>query len=109
MHKMINLESTGLRRYARLANKPRQKYSLSTKLSLAVIGACEVAKNPHVFITISNQQIWEVNRHFDVTLNFYGPMVFASNREQNQSYTFKDIFLQPDKSYFILYMIKEIE
>ena len=35
-------------------------------------------------------------------------MVFAENQEQNESYTFKDIFLQPDKSYLILDMIKEV-
>ena len=29
-------------------------------------------------------------------------MLFAKNQEQNESNTFKDIFLQPDKSEFIL-------
>ena len=36
-------------------------------------------------------------------------MVFAANQEQNYSYTFKNMLLQPDKSCFILYMIKEVE
>ena len=36
-------------------------------------------------------------------------MVFAENQELNQSYAFKDILLQPHKSYFILSMIKEVE
>ena len=66
-----------------------------------------MANNPHIFITRKNQNIQEINRHFDVTLNHFGPMVFAANQEQNESYTFKDIFLQPDKSYFIISMIKE--
>ena len=34
-------------------------------------------------------------------------MVFASNQEKNESYNFKDMFLQPDKSDFILSTIKE--
>ena len=46
MPRMINLASTGPSRYAGLANKPRQKYVLFAKLSLELIGACEVAKNP---------------------------------------------------------------
>ena len=48
MTKMIYIASTGLRRSARLDNNTKQKYGLFTKFSLAVIGACEVAKNPHI-------------------------------------------------------------
>ena len=51
MPKMIDLASTGLRRSSRLANKPKQKYGLFDKFSLAVIGACKVANNPHIFLT----------------------------------------------------------
>ena len=47
--KMIDLVSTGLRRYARLDNKPRQKYGYFPEFSWSVIGACEVAKNPDYF------------------------------------------------------------
>ena len=81
MPNIINLASTGLSRFARLANKPRQKYGLFAKNSFAVIGACEVDKKPHIFVTIENQHIQEINRHFDETLNEYGPMVFAENQE----------------------------
>ena len=35
-------------------------------------------------------------------------MVFVE-KKQNESYTFKDMLLQPDKSYFILAMIKDVE
>ena len=52
MPQMIYLASTGLRRYDRLANKPKQKYGLFDKLSLALVLACEVDKNPHIFLTI---------------------------------------------------------
>ena len=49
MTKTFDLESTGIMRYSRLANKPKQKYDLFDKLSLSLIGACEVAKNPTSF------------------------------------------------------------
>ena len=77
---IINLAPTGIRKSARLANKPRQKYGLFTKFSLAVIGSCYGAKKFHIFITIANQHIQEINRHFDGTLNNFGPMVFAENQ-----------------------------
>ena len=107
--KIIDVESTGLRVYTRLDNKPRKKYGVFAKFLLVVNLVCEMAKNPHIFITRANQHTQEINRHFDGTLNHYGPMVFAENQEQNKSYTFKDALLQPDKSYFILTMIKEVE
>ena len=52
---MTDLASTGLSIYARLANKPRQKYGLFDKFSLALIAACEAAKKPHIFLTGYNQ------------------------------------------------------
>ena len=36
---------------------PNKKYGLFSKFSLAVIGAYEVAKKPHIFITRQNQHI----------------------------------------------------
>ena len=57
MTKMIYLASTGRRRSTRLANKSEQKYVLFAKFSLALIVACEVARNPHIFITRENQHI----------------------------------------------------
>ena len=75
--KMINIYSTCLRISVWLDNKSKQKYGLFTKFSLEVIGAFEVAKNLHIFITIANQHIQEINRHFDRTLNHFNPMVFA--------------------------------
>ena len=55
--KMIDLESTGIRRSDILDHKPKQKYDLFAKLSLALIGACEVANNLHIFLTRPNQHI----------------------------------------------------
>ena len=57
MPNMIDLASTGLRISARLANKSKWKYGLFDKLSLAEMGAYEVANKPHIFLTIENQQI----------------------------------------------------
>ena len=36
-------------------------------------------------------------------------MVFAANQEQKESCNFKDILLKPDKTDFILAVIKEVE
>ena len=36
-------------------------------------------------------------------------MVFIENKEQHESYTFKEILLQPNKSDFILATIMEVE
>ena len=55
--RIINKESTGLRRSARWDNKPRQKYGLFYKFSLEVIVACDVAKNYNIFLTRGNQHI----------------------------------------------------
>ena len=44
-----------------------------------------MAKNPHIFLTLENQQIQEINRHFYVTLNHFGPIVFAESQEQDGS------------------------
>ena len=80
MPKMTDMTSTGIRRFARLANKPKQNDGLLSKLSLSLIGACEVAKNSHIFLTRENQYIQEINRNFDGTLNNFGTMVFAANQ-----------------------------
>ena len=63
-------------------NKPKQKYGLFSKLSLSVIGACGVVNNPHIFIATENQHNKEINRHFNGTLNHFGPMVFEENQEK---------------------------
>ena len=106
---MVYLESADIRRSARLANKYKQKYGLFSKFSLALIGACDLAKNPHIFLTRSNQCTQKINRHFYGTLDNFGSMLFAANLEQNYSGSFKDMLLQPDKSYFVLAIIKEVE
>ena len=107
--KMIDLTSSGLGRYASLDNKRKQKYGSFDELSLELIGACEVFKNPHIFLTMANQNIQEISRQFDGTSNRFGPMVFVANQEHNESYTFNYMLLQVDNSYFILSLIKEVE
>ena len=83
MPKMIDLAPTGLRISARLANKIKQKYGLFAKLSLSVVGACEEANNTHIFLTISNQHIQEIHRHFDGSLNNFCPIISAAIQEKN--------------------------
>ena len=66
-------------------------------------------KTPHIFLTRPNQHTWQININSDGDLNHYGTIVFAENQEQNESYTFNYMLLQPGKSYFIISMIKEYE
>ena len=87
---MIDLASTNLSRYSRLANTHPPKYGLFAKFSLAVAVAYEVDENPHIFPTRENQHIQEINRHFDGTLNNFGPMEFSENQEK------KDMLLQQE-------------
>ena len=56
-------------------------------------GAYEVANNPHIFLTLTNQHIQEISRHFDETLNIFFPLVFAENLEQHDSHTFMYMLL----------------
>ena len=79
MTKMMDLSSTGLRRSYRSDNKPKQKYDLFHKLLLAVIVACEVTKNPHIFLSRVNQHIQEIFIQFHETLNHFGHIVFEEN------------------------------
>ena len=60
-------------------------YIIFIILTLAVIGECEVAKYPHIFLIISNQHIQEINRPFYGTLNHIGSLFFAEKQEQNES------------------------
>ena len=60
MPNMIDLLWNGFIRSARLANKPRQNYGLFDTLSLAVIGACDVADNSHIFITRKNKTFIDI-------------------------------------------------
>ena len=54
--------------------KTKQKYAL---FSESLIGAHEVDKILHIFLTRANQRIQEISRHFDGTLNHYGTIFFA--------------------------------
>ena len=80
---MIDLASTSLGISDRLDNEPKQKYGLFSKFSLEIVGSCNVANKPHIFLTRSNQHTQEVNSHFDGTLNRFGLMVFEANKKQN--------------------------
>ena len=75
--KIINLASNGLRRYPGIADKQKSikfRFILFTIFFLGLIG------NLQTFLKISNQNIQDINRKFDVTINHFGHMVFAANQ-----------------------------
>ena len=67
-----------------------------------------MAKNLQIFLTRENKHIQETNRHFDGILNHFGRMISVANQENSEFYSFKEMLLQPEYSYFILDMIKDV-
>ena len=63
-------------------------------------------KNPPIFITRANQHIQEINRHFDGTLNNYGPMAFEENQEQTNNTQLSKFCCNQT---LIIAIIKEVE
>ena len=54
-------------------------------------------------------QFEEVNKNFDGTCNGILNHVFATGKEANESYTFKEMLQQDDKAKFVDAMEKEID
>ena len=59
-----------------LVNLKRCEFDI---FSLTVVVACVEDNIPNIFLTRTNQHTQEMNRNFEVTLNNFGPMVFAKN------------------------------
>ena len=110
MPKMINLETAGLRRSSR-SPKPVNKLSLFTKFCLISIGAFNIhrAQNPSCFTSRIMNQIERVNLSFDGSSNYSHPFAFASTLSDNESYTMKEMLLQPDVKDFVVAMTDEIK
>ena len=77
MTNIIDMVATGLSRSAMLANKDKQIYGLFYIFLFMVIVSCEVDTHPHILLTRANQYTQDINRHFYVTMNQFGAIVFA--------------------------------
>eukprot|EP00957_Ditylum_brightwellii_P208360 15357000-Ditylum_brightwellii.AAC.1 len=62
-------------------------------------------------LTVQNQAIFHVKVAtilFDDTINSFSLVVFAPNKQQNETYTYKDMLKQPDCKNVIAAMMNEI-
>ena len=59
------------------------------------------------FATVN--QYHYVNRCFDDTPNGLHPMAFVVGKENNETYTFKEMLKQPDSAAFVQATIDEVE
>ena len=108
MTKIINLASTGIQKLPRMSQKARQQsniFGLFVILSLALIRTFEAITRPNIFLMRANKHIQKINQQFDVTLNHFGNMIFVANQQQNKTYKFKEMLLQPNNSEFIMAML----
>ena len=92
-----------------MSNKPKPKYGLFDEFVLAVVGACEVAKTRQISLYRANKHIYKRNRHFDGTLNHFGPMVSAENKNKMNPTHLRRFFYNQKIRGFILSIIKEVK
>ena len=110
MPAMIDLATTGFR------CSPRNQKVTSKRIlglfTLFCFGTSQTVKpstgDQSIFLrTISHVE--NCNSLFDETINKIHPMVFVTNIEQNESYTFQEMMKQDDKTEFITAMLKDID
>ena len=110
MPAMIDLATTGLRR------SPQNQKVTSKRIfglfTLFCFGTSQTVKPSTGDQSMFSRKIAHVekcNFLFDETLNKIHPMVFVTNLEKNDSYTFQEMMKQDDKTEFITAMSKEID
>ena len=121
MPPIIDLQRAGLRRSPRLAAqqaKPWYKCNLISRCFCVLLAATTLNWAPSVDYIHSRGQnlvfgtvnaFHTANQNFDNTLNHLHPMALLAEKEDNESYTFRQMLKQPDAAEFIKAMIKETE
>ncbi len=118
MPEMINLHTAGLRRSPRLQEKEKNKKGMSftsilTRMCVfgTILAACiqptYVLSTGQLAVNSFIHRCNVVNSNFGGTLNAIPHMIFASGKENNECYTFKEMLSQPDKRDFLEAMLKE--
>ena len=119
MPPMRNLKTAGLRRSPRIAAQERKPwhrcnaiYKCFCVLSVAaVLSWSPDASSLHsrgqnlVFATVDS--FHAANQNFDSTLNNLHPMALLAEKQDNESYTFREMLKQSDAAEFIKAMMKE--
>eukprot|EP00957_Ditylum_brightwellii_P207347 15352558-Ditylum_brightwellii.AAC.1 len=102
MHQMIDLASADLRRSTRtktLTNKALESsdpeiqkiFCLCTMCKALVTKVSDMKQLPQQMCQCAIYNIEVSNCLYDESLNYLHPMVFAANKQQNKTYTFKDM------------------
>jgi hypothetical protein len=112
MPTMVNLRESGLRRSPRIAAK-------NALVTIMMVLFCAVAAVPasfHASIQHASSGIASLNRaanlvetNFDGSLNYLAHHVFAAGKENNETYTFREMLKQEDRDNFIEAMQVEID
>ena len=117
MPPMLNLQTAGLSRSPRTTKlkRPWYKCNLISKLFCILTMTTTLQLTPtlsDVYTGAENMVFSAVhsyhatNQLFDDTLNSLHPMTLATENEDNEAYTFKQMLKQPDAAEFIKAMMK---
>ena len=117
MPEMVNLETSGLRRSARVASQGKKQYTFFSGISrfcmLGVVLFTSLMQPTVAFsqaqaaVNLAVHQCNVINTNFDGSLNVLHHMVMAASKANNESYTFREMLKQDDASEFIKAMEKE--
>ena len=116
---MLDLKTAGLRRSPRIEaheQKPWYKCNVIYKCFCVLSVAAVLSWSPDasslhsrgqnlVFATVNS--FHSANQNFDNTLNNLHPMALLAEKQDNESYTFREMLKQSDAAEFIKAMMKE--
>ena len=115
MPAIVNLQESGLRRSARIADQLSKRTILTTIFCFGTLLIDPIAylqsSSTAAFTTVQAiaHQFDEANANFDTTCNDTLHHVFSVAKEANKSYTFNEMLRQDDRDQFVEAMKKEID
>ena len=116
MPPIIDLASAGLRRLSRTRSKPARLSFFAKVCAFGAILAGPWSPDPTILHDRAQNIVFaavrgfhSANQIFDGTLNSLHHMALLAGKENNESYTYKDMLKQPDRADFIRAMLKETD
>ena len=116
MPSIIDLATSGLRRSTRAKSQPQRLSFFSKVCALGLFAASIWTTGPSFLhdraqnlVFASVNQYHAANQCFDGTLNCLHHMALAAGKQNNETYTFKDMLKQEDAPRFISAMLKEVD
>ena len=117
MPEMINLETAGHRRSARLSKQPKKNYTFCSVFSKVcafgvLLAAClaqptVALTQAHASVNCAIHHCHAINANFDGSLNEIHHMVLAASKSNNENYTFRQMLQEEDSAEFIKAMVDE--